>query len=364
MRSKKSPKVSKVPPHPHDEISSGGLRALASWFGRQKRVLPWRDDPSLYRVWVSEIMLQQTQVITVVPYFERFLRAFPTVDALAACSEDEVMREWAGLGYYSRARNLRKGAQAIVARPGRGDARFPRTREGWLEIPGVGEYTAGAILSIALDQIEAIVDGNVERVFSRLRKLSRRTLGETPYKEKLWQYARETVSDASSAKIPPSVVNQAWMELGATVCTPKKPMCRICPLRSECKSFFEGAVEDYPERKKPKEWIQIQESRVAILSADLSSVRLVKGNAGEWRAGLWDFVKEMPGAVVVEKLGAIDSKHVVTRHKITRRTEVVRLKTAKAGERLPGQWVSVRAPEVALGSAPKKVLQSLIERYL
>lgn len=309
-------------------------------------------------------MLQQTQVITVVPYFERFLRAFPNVDRLAACTEDEVMREWAGLGYYSRARNLRKGAQAIVARTGRGDARFPRSRADWLEVPGVGEYTAGAILSIALDQAEAIVDGNVERVFSRLRTISRRDLGEAPYKEELWRYARETVSDAVRLKIRPSVVNQAWMELGATVCTPKKPSCPVCPLRSECRSFAESAVESYPERKKPKDWIRVQESRVAILSSDLSQVRLVKGSAGEWRAGLWDFVKEIPARVSVEKMGAIDSKHVVTRHKIERKTDVVRLKAAKAGDALPGQWVNVHAPDVAVGSAPKKVLQSLIERFL
>ena len=154
------------------------FKEFGAWFERQQRVLPWRDQPTLYRVWVSEIMLQQTQVITVVPYFERFIAKFPDVHALARATEAEVTAQWAGLGYYSRARNLRKGAIAIEA-----EGRFPATRAEWLEIPGVGDYTAGAILSIAQNLPEPILDGNVERVLSRVRRVSR-ARGDAAFKSR------------------------------------------------------------------------------------------------------------------------------------------------------------------------------------
>ena len=290
------------------------LIALGDWFERRKRILPWRDEPTLYRVWVSEIMLQQTQVITVIPYFEKFLARFPTVESLAKASEEEVTASWAGLGYYSRARNLRKGAKLIVE-----SADFPRTREAWLEIPGVGPYTAGAILSTALGQCEAILDGNVERVMSRVRRVDR-ARGDTAFKQRLWKLSKIFVSRGNILGVSPSALNQSLMELGAMICTPKKPRCLMCPLRGICRAQQAGVQESYPPRKKPKEWIKREESLHCVIDFE-GRVLLRKRESGEWRAGLWDLVEEKP-ALGFEAVGVIETRHVVTRHKITRRTQI------------------------------------------
>jgi A/G-specific adenine glycosylase len=340
------------------------LQALGAWFERQKRVLPWRDQPTLYRVWISEIMLQQTQVVTVIPYFEKFVKSFPNVQALAQASEEEVLRHWAGLGYYSRARNLHRGAKKIIEQ---GD--FPKTREGWLEIPGVGDYTAGAILSIALNQPEAILDGNVERVLSRVRRINRAG-GDAPYKARLWRLSKTFVEDAHRAGVAPSVLNQALMELGATVCTPRKPLCAFCPLSKICKAKREGDMEAYPPRKKPKEWLKIREEMHCLWAGDAKNPRVLLRlrKAGEWRAGLWDLPEETPeklGILTATSVGKIETRHVVTRHKITRVTYLWKLKPGassrwKAAE-APGdlRWVSVHDPEVAVGSALKRVLSEI-----
>ena len=192
-------------------------RDLSSWFKKNARVLPWRSNPIPYWVWLSEIMLQQTQVATVIPYFEKFIKKFPTVHDLAQASLDEVYSLWAGLGYYSRARNLHKGAVEMsrLIHEGKG---FPKSRTEWLEIPGVGEYTAGAICSIALNQAEPIVDGNVVRVLSRVDAIRKLDLKKT----KIWDIATELVQQK---RVEPRILNQALMELGATICKPKNPKC-------------------------------------------------------------------------------------------------------------------------------------------
>ena len=240
-------------PHRH-------LIALGRWFERQKRVLPWRDAPTPYRVWVSEIMLQQTQVVTVVPYFERFMASFPTVERLAAASEDAVMKHWAGLGYYSRARNLHRAAQGVVTDSG---GAFPADREGWESIPGVGPYTAGAILSIAYEKPEAILDGNVERVVSRFRTVTRAG-GDSFYKQRLWRLSGLGVRQAASAGVSPSVFNQALMELGATVCTPKNPRCELCPVAEGCRARAMATHEAFPPKKARKPFVGVDESHVAF----------------------------------------------------------------------------------------------------
>ncbi|MBC7690787.1 MAG: A/G-specific adenine glycosylase [Methylotenera sp.] len=349
------------------------LRSLATWFDRQKRVLPWRDEPTLYHVWISEIMLQQTQVITVLPYFQKFIRRFPTVESLAKASLDDVLLHWAGLGYYSRARNIHKGAQMIVAArgaaggAGKKNSGFPKTREGWLEIPGVGNYTAGAILSIALDQPEAILDGNVERVLSRVRRVSR-ARGDTVFRSRLWTLSRATVTRAFDLGIAPSVTNQALMELGATVCTPRKPMCMLCPVSTVCQAFRQGDVENFPPKKKPKEWIKVQEQLHCLMDSE-GRVLLRKREKGEWRAGLWDLLDDLSPRFTskdYEKIGFVDSKHVVTRHKIQRTTHVWKLKKVP-GEKLqlgPGFcWTRVSEDSIAMGSALKRTLQMVSERY-
>lgn len=350
-------------------ISKKTLRDLVAWFGRKQRVLPWREEPTLYRVWISEIMLQQTQVVTVLPYFERFMATFPTVEALARADEEAVMKAWAGLGYYSRARNLHAGAKAIVARGGTTNG-FPRTKEGWLEIPGVGPYTAGAITSIALGLPEPIVDGNVERVFARLRRLARsgpaegrKNGGDSEYKATLWELSRSAVERAHADGLSPSDLNQAWMELGATVCTPKNAACNLCPIRRECAAFEAEEVAEYPQKKKRAKTVEITEERVALFDARAGKVYVEKIAAGEWRSGMWDFPKAPPAGFRPARggdLGRIDTNHVVTHHKITRRLRVIEGKTP---EKVPGRWISLEDPEVALGSAPRAGILRIRERF-
>ncbi len=342
------------------------LRELVAWFNRSRRVLPWREDPSLYRVWISEIMLQQTQVITVLPYFDRFMTAFPTVEKLAVAPEAAVLKAWEGLGYYSRARNLHRAAKAIHAA---GD--FPRTREGWLEISGVGPYTAGAITSIALGLPEPIVDGNVERVFARLRRLDRAT-GEANYKAELWELSKRAVLRAHADGLSPSELNQAWMELGATICTPRNPKCELCPVIRECAAKRADVVAEYPTKKKRAEWIHVQESRVALVDLAGGKIYLEQTAKGEWREGLWDFPEILPKVFAEasrkpEILGEFATRHVVTRHKIERQLKVFSWRgksnsvTAKSA---PGRWILLSDPEVAISSAPKKGIRELVERFL
>ncbi len=349
-----------------------GLQRLGDWFDRQKRVLPWRDDPSLYRVWISEIMLQQTQVVTVVPYFQRFLARFPTVQDLAAAPESAVVEAWAGLGYYSRARNLQRAAQAIVAA-----GAFPQTREGWLELPGVGPYTAGAIVSIALDRPEPILDGNVERVLSRLR-LIRRSRGEAQAKARLWRLSTILVRRGVGFGVRPRVLNQALMELGATHCSPRKPVCSVCPLADLCRAHqtLPEQEDTFPERKKPKEWLKVDEVREAVFDRQ-GQVLVRQSQPGEWRAGLWDLpdpeererrLKKGPLHWVAGPGGEVLSRHVVTRHKIERKTRIGVLPGRLAEgvgftESSGWLWVDPRSPGVAVGSSFNKTLSMILERY-
>lgn len=210
---------------------------LLAWFDRSARVLPWRTprgvarDP--YRVWLSEIMLQQTTVPHAAPYFEAFTRRWPTVEALAAAKDEEVMQAWAGLGYYARARNLLKCAREVTARGG-----FPESEVGLRQLSGIGPYTAGAIAAIAFGQPAAAVDGNVDRVFARLLAL-----------EGDWAEAKKRIATEVKALVPedrPGDFAEALMDLGATVCTPKSPNCMICPLTEECVARVQGSPERYP----------------------------------------------------------------------------------------------------------------------
>jgi A/G-specific adenine glycosylase len=220
-------------------------RRITGWYTRAARVLPWRSDPSPYHVLLSELMLQQTRVETVIPYFERFRARWPTLQALADADEDEVLREWAGLGYYSRARNLHRCAVAAAAMGG-----LPSHPAELQALPGIGPYTAGAIASIAFGARAPLVDGNVERVLCRL---DART--EDPRREGragLWDRARALVEAAP--ELHPGAVNQALMELGAVVCTPKSPRCGACPVAELC--LGQADAESLPRkaaRTKPAE---------------------------------------------------------------------------------------------------------------
>lgn len=218
-------------------------RALLMWFRGSARALPWRKVRTPYRVWLSEVMLQQTRVATVVPYFERFLERFPDVSALAAASEDEVLALWSGLGYYSRGRNLHRAARVVAEELG---GAFPSTYEELLKLPGVGAYTAAAIASLAFGRAEAVVDGNVLRVLSRLSDDP--TFVDLPEARDTARLRAQALVDASGA---PGPLNEALMELGALVCTPRSPACEGCPWASSCQAHAKGTVSVRP-RKRPK----------------------------------------------------------------------------------------------------------------
>ena len=216
--------------------SRNAARAIERWFARHQRPLPWRETYDPYRVWVSEVMLQQTRMEVVLPYFERFLARFPDLQSLARATDDEVMAAWSGLGYYRRAKMLRAGAADVVARFG---GLIPSTVEELLTIPGIGRYTAGAIASIAFDRRAPIVDGNVARVLSRL----------FAFEGDAWPHATSLVDVSRS----PRKLNQGLMELGALVCKPRNPTCLLCPLRESCVARATGRIDAFPPPKPKKE---------------------------------------------------------------------------------------------------------------
>jgi A/G-specific adenine glycosylase len=223
-------------------------KSLLGWFRQFQRDLPWRESKDPYRVWLSEIMLQQTRVAAVIPYYERFLERFPDVHALANAPEEEVLRLWSGLGYYSRARNLQKAASQVVAEFG---GVFPNTREKILLLSGIGAYTASAIASIAFEEKCAVLDGNVARVLSRLDVIQ----GDL-HESKKWQ----DLQDRADRLLDPGASgdwNQAMMELGATVCTPRSPQCLLCPVAKHCEGRKKGIAESLPKTGKKQELVDV-----------------------------------------------------------------------------------------------------------
>ena len=223
-------------------------KQLLTWFLQFQRDLPWRRTKDPYRIWISEIMLQQTRVAAVIPFYERFLARFPDVDALAEAPQEEVLRLWSGLGYYSRARNLQKAAQQIVAQHG---GQFPRDEEAVLTLSGIGPYTGAAILSIAFGAKHAVLDGNVARVLARLGAI-RGDLRES----RRWQSLQSTAQELLDPKAPGDW-NQAMMELGAMICTPRAPQCLLCPVAKFCRARQTGDPESFPEKRKKREAVQI-----------------------------------------------------------------------------------------------------------
>jgi A/G-specific adenine glycosylase len=222
--------------------------ALLEWFRQFQRDLPWRHTKDPYQIWVSEIMLQQTRVAAVIPYYERFLVRFPNVQALAEAPEEEVLRLWSGLGYYSRARNLQKAAQQVVALHG---GEFPREEETALALPGIGSYTGAAILSIAFGARHAVLDGNVARVLARLGAIH----GDLRASRR-WQSLQKTAGELLDPNAPGDS-NQAMMELGATVCTPRAPQCLLCPVAKFCRARIAGDPESFPEKRAKREGVDI-----------------------------------------------------------------------------------------------------------
>ena len=251
---------------------------LLKWFDRHGRKdLPWQHHPTPYRVWVSEVMLQQTQVATVIPYYQRFMQHFPDVNTLANAGLDDVLALWSGLGYYSRARNLHKAAQTIRDELKGG---FPDTLEEVTALPGIGRSTAGAILSLSMGQRHPILDGNVKRVLSRYHTIEGWP-GKTAVLNQLWEKAEQHTPDKRI-----SDYTQAIMDLGATLCTRSKPRCTHCPLSNDCQAYHSDSVTRYPG-KKAKKTLPVKEVIMPIITNDRGEVLLEKRPpVGIW-GGLW-----------------------------------------------------------------------------
>jgi len=266
---------------------------LLAWAETSLRDLPWRSARSPYAVWVSEIMLQQTRVETVIPYYQQWMARFPTIEALARAELGEALKLWEGLGYYARCRNLHRAAQIVVTEYG---GKLPARRDDLLALPGIGPYTVGAILSIAFDQDAAVLDGNVRRVFSRLY-----ALGDNPRtaqtRARLWTLARALVPVGRAG-----LFNEALMDLGATVCLPRNPHCGVCPLADICRAFANGDPESYPPRVKRTRPPHYNVAAGVIWRGDrlLIAQRPLNGLLG----GMWEFPggKQEPGESLPECL--------------------------------------------------------------
>tara|TARA_B110000503_G_scaffold104677_1_gene156138 strand:- start:633 stop:1706 length:1074 start_codon:yes stop_codon:yes gene_type:complete len=255
-------------------------KRVLKWFDEHGRKnLPWQHDTSPYRVWVSEIMLQQTQVKTVIPYFERFMAAFPDVQTLAAAPEDEVLHLWTGLGYYARARNLHKAAKQVA---NEAQAQFPDTLDGLIGLPGIGRSTAGAILSIAFGQRASILDGNVKRVLARYHRVGGWP-GQSAVHQQLWYIAEQHTPQKRCADY-----TQAMMDLGATLCTRSAPDCEPCPLATDCQALAHEDQRDYPG-KKPRKVLPVKSTFFLIVRSGDNEIWLEKRPpSGIW-GGLWCF---------------------------------------------------------------------------
>lgn len=250
---------------------------ILDWFDSHGRKdLPWQQDSDPYRIWVSEIMLQQTQVQTVIPYFEEFIRRFPTVTALANAHLDEVLQHWSGLGYYARARNLHRAAKCVRDDHG---GQFPASIDELVALPGIGRSTAGAVLSLAMDQRHPILDGNVKRVLARHEEIAGWP-GTTAVAGKLWELAERHTPTERCADY-----TQAIMDLGATVCTRSRPGCDRCPVSEDCLAHTSGTVADYPGRK-PKKEKPLRQTTMLIANDDERVFLARRPEAGIW-GGLW-----------------------------------------------------------------------------
>ncbi len=342
---------------------------LLAWYDRHGRSqLPWkraRRDP--YRIWISEIMLQQTSVATVIPYYERFLRRFPDVQSLAAASLDEVLHHWSGLGYYARARHLHRAAQLIVREHG---GRFPRTLPAVAALPGVGRSTAGAILAFAFGARHPILDGNVKRVLARHTALAT-PLERRETEERLWRMAR--------ARLPRTRVadyTQAIMDLGAMVCRRTHPRCEICPVRADCRAYRRGRPEDYPVRTRRATAAGLPLRRVQMLLVRDRRGRVLltqRPPAGLW-GGLWGlpecpngedavrFCREQFGLEVVPEAPWPVLRHDFTHFRLEITPIPARLEggSARVMEARPMLWYNLGRPErIGLPTPVQRLLNRL-----
>lgn len=338
--------------------------ALLDWydqFGRKD--LPWQQSPTPYHVWLSEIMLQQTQVTTVIDYYLRFTERFPDIQTLATAKQDDVLAYWSGLGYYARARNLHKTAQIVVTEF---DGKMPASLAQLIALPGIGRSTAGAILTLAYHQQFAILDGNVKRVLARFDAVPGWP-GNKQVEAKLWQRAEALLPDHRIANYI-----QAQMDLGATLCTRSKPDCPNCPLQSHCQAFALGTPTAFPE-KKPRKAIPQRQTHWLILKNEQGEVLLEqRPQQGIW-GGLWSF-PEIENAEAIEQIcqqqfqlkvtehQALPSlQHVFTHFKLAIHPHLLQCKVSGIADKAKGNWYKIEHT-LALGlPAPvKSFLQSFL----
>lgn len=251
---------------------------LLAWYGRNSRSLPWRGDPDPYKIWVSEIMAQQTRIQTVIPYYQRWIKAFPSIKTLAKADEQEVLKIWEGLGYYSRARNMHKTAQIIMEEYG---GHLPEESKLLQELPGIGPYSAAAIASLAFGKNEAAIDGNIRRVLARVFNVTLQ-LGTPEFEKQLKSLAQANLPRGKAGDY-----NQALMDLGSFVCLPRNPTCPICPLRNNCMAFKEGVQASLPVRKKTSSLPTVIVTAAVILNhgKTLITQRPARGLLGS----MWEF---------------------------------------------------------------------------
>ena len=343
-------------------------RRLLTWYGVHGRDLPWRKTRDPYRIWLSEVMLQQTTVAAVIPYYERFLQRFPRLPDLAAASLDDVIQLWAGLGYYSRARNLHQAARQIVSAFA---GRFPNQFDDLMTLPGIGRSTAGAILSLAFDQPVPILDGNVRRVLVRLFAWEENPRSSRAEKQ-LWSWA-ERLTPVER----PHDYAQAIMDLGATLCTPGTPNCSLCPLDSLCVARQRGLSELLPQ--KPQKKVVPVRHQAALLISFEKTLRVVQRPPEGLLGGLWEFpVVSVPedssaGQAVcswldsaglqqkVEFIGEI--RHIYSHFRLTLEVYVVTVTDQDAATHLSGRWCPVDdLPALPLHGAHLKALQLYRQR--
>lgn len=314
-------------------------KQLTQWYKKNQRALPWRENKNPYRIWLSEVMLQQTTVVAVIPYFEKFLTLFPTVQDLAAAPESDVLEAWAGLGYYSRARNLHKAAKALAAQG------FPQTAAELLQLPGFGPYTSRAVASIAFGEKVGVLDGNVIRVLSRRYGL------KLEWWNNKGRATLQKISDDLASLGQPDVVNQGLMELGATVCTPQKVTCLMCPWVSTCVSHEKNLVEKLP-LKKPRKESEVWVWKPLVTIKD-HKVALIKNDYAPFLKGQLIF----PGEISYEKTKPkdYDVKHNITHHDIF--IQILQRKSL-SGKNL--EWVALKdLKKVNPSSLLQKVLRKV-----
>jgi A/G-specific adenine glycosylase len=333
---------------------------LTAWFGQSARDLPWRRTRDPYAIWISEIMLQQTQVKTVIPYYERWMRTLPTIGAFAAARAEKALKLWEGLGYYTRVANAQSAARLIMTRHA---GRFPARFDEILALPGIGRYTAGAISSIAFNQPAPILDGNVIRVLTRLC-----AIGGDPRDKKvsasLWDLAERLVS---VPKIEPATLNQALMELGALICLPRQPRCTECPVRQHCAARRLGAVDRFPAAARRTH--ATQRRFIALLVRKRGRFLVRSRPAGVVNAGLWEFpnieipVKSKnPASLAAPFKTASARPFFSVRHSITRYRVLLEAyhAAAPAPAVTDGVWKTIAQMDaLPFASAHRKVLEAV-----